>query len=59
MSRVTLRVTYQASGTADRALQNLRNEPRGNTAPVAWPGQACPPQFDLHPKTVLLIMRYR
>src|SRR5271165_1415737 len=24
------------------APENLCNEPRGNTAPVAWPGQACP-----------------
>jgi hypothetical protein len=39
-------------------LQNVDNETRGNTAPVAWPRQACAPQFDLHPKTVLFIMRY-
>jgi hypothetical protein len=47
--------------SADRIcpLENVRDEPRGCTAPVAWPGQARPPQFDLHPKTVLFIMRYR
>jgi len=26
----------------------LRDEPSGNTAPYAWPGQVCAPQFDLH-----------
>ena len=47
--------------SADRfcPLENVRDEPRGCTAPVAWPGQARTPQFDLHPKTVLFIMRYR
>jgi hypothetical protein len=40
-------------------MENVRNEARGCTAPVAWPGQARPAQFDLHPKTVLFIMRYR
>ena len=40
------------------ALENVRNETRGNTAPVAWPRQACAPEFDPHPKTVLFIMRY-
>jgi hypothetical protein len=30
----------------------LRDEPSGNTAPHAWPGQVCAPQFDLHPKVV-------
>ena len=39
-------------------LENVRNEARGSTAPVAWPRQAFAPQFDLHPKTVLFIMRY-
>jgi hypothetical protein len=47
--------------SADRIcpLENVRDEPRGCTAPVAWPGQARPPQLELHPKTVLFIMRYR
>jgi hypothetical protein len=36
-------------------LENVRNEPRSSTAPVAWRLQACAPQFDLHPKTVLFI----
>jgi hypothetical protein len=41
--------------SADRMcpLENVRDEPRGCTAPVAWRGQARLPQFDLHPKTVL------
>ena len=48
-----------ASGDRICPLENVRDEPRGCTAPVAWPDQARPPQFDLHPKTVLFIMRYR
>jgi hypothetical protein len=40
-------------------LDNVRNWPRDSTAPIAWPGQARPPQFDLHSKTVPFIMRYR
>ena len=39
-------------------LENVRDVPLGNAAPVAWPRQACAPLFDLHPKTVLFIMRY-
>ena len=39
-------------------LENVGNEPRGSTIPVAWPGQACPLQLDLCPKTVLFVMRY-
>jgi hypothetical protein len=39
-------------------LEDVRNEARGSTAPVVWPRQACAPEFDLHPKTVLFIMRY-
>jgi hypothetical protein len=40
-------------------LEIVRKEPRGSSGPVAWPGQAFSPQFDLHPKTVLfIIMRY-
>ena len=31
--------------------ENVRNEPRGCTAPVAWLGQVCPSLFDLHPRT--------
>src|SRR6266481_221818 len=38
-------------------LENVRNEPRDCTSPVAWSRQAFAPQFDLHPKTVLLITR--
>jgi hypothetical protein len=39
-------------------LENVREEPGGSSGPVAWPGQAFSAQFDLHPKTVLFIMRY-
>jgi len=53
-------VQWAITMSADKIcpLENVRNELRGCTAPVAWPGQACPPQFDLHPKTFLFIMRY-
>jgi len=47
-----------ASGDNICPLENVRNEPLGSTAPIAWPRQACAPQFDLHSKTVLFIMRY-
>jgi len=33
-------------------LDNVRNEPRGSTAPVAWRRQACTPQFNLRPNAV-------
>ena len=39
-------------------LEDVRNKPRDCTAPVAWSRQAFAPEFDLHPKTVLFIMRY-
>ena len=53
-------VQWAITMSADKIcpLENVRNEPRGCTAPFAWLGQARPPQFDLHPKTVLFIMRY-
>ena len=47
-----------ASGDNICPLENVRNELRASTAPVAWPRQACGPQFNLHPKIVLFIMRY-
>ena len=53
-----LQSAITASGDNICPLENVRNEARGSTAPVAWPRQACAPQFDLHPKTVLFIMRY-
>jgi len=28
--------------------KNLRNDPHGNTASIAWPGQACPESFALY-----------
>jgi hypothetical protein len=36
----------------------LRDDPFGNAAPVAWPGQDCAAQLDLDPKAVLSITRY-
>ena len=47
-----------ASTDKSSPLENVPDETAGSTATVAWPGQACAPQFDLHPKTVLFIMRY-
>jgi hypothetical protein len=38
--------------------KNLRNDPHGNTASIAWPGQACPESFALYLMTVLFIRRY-
>src|SRR4029077_300652 len=49
----------QCRRTRSVPWKNVRNEPRGCSAPVAWPGQAWPPQFYLHPGTVLFIMRYQ
>ena len=46
------------SADKNRPLQNVDNGPRDSTAAVAWPRQACAPQFDLYPKAVLFIMRY-
>ena len=39
-------------------LKNVRAEPFGNTAPVAWLGQAGAAELDLDAKAVLRIMRY-
>src|SRR5271166_2151435 len=47
-----------ASGDKICPLENVRNEPRSSTAPVAWPLKACAPQFDLHLITALFIRRY-
>jgi len=56
----SLGLRWAITALADRIcpLENVGNEPRGCSAPVAWTGQACPAQLDLHPKTGLFIMRY-
>jgi len=53
-----LQWAIMASADKSSRLENVRDEPPGSTATVAWPGQACPPQFDLPPTTVLFIMTY-
>ncbi len=50
--------TFGAGVRTGGPLENVRNEPRECTALVAWSGQAFAPLIDLHPKTVLLVMRH-
>jgi hypothetical protein len=52
------RMGYYCVGGQHLPLDNVRNGPRGSTAPVAWPGQARTTELDLHSRTVLFIMRY-
>ena len=52
------RMGYHCVGDHICPLDNVRNGPRGSTAPVAWPGQARTTELDLHSRTVLFIMRY-
>jgi hypothetical protein len=35
-------VSCMVSGDEIGTRKNLRNDPRANTASIAWPGQACP-----------------
>ena len=53
------RMAYHRGGGQTFVPWKVRNGSRGCSAPVAWTGQARPRQFDLDPKTVLFIMRYR
>jgi hypothetical protein len=57
-SLLSLEQATAASADKIRPMQSIRNEPGDSTAPLAWPRQACAPQFDLDPKTVLFIMKY-
>src|SRR5271166_1870469 len=48
------RVDYHGVGGQHLSLGNVRDEPLGSAAPLAWRRQACAPQFDLHPKNSLV-----
>jgi hypothetical protein len=47
-----MRLTVSADNICP--LDNVRNGPRGGTAPVAWPGQACTPQFNMRSEYSLI-----